>query len=163
MTAIHAKILTGLGVGIGGIALSDRASAISNACTNHAAAEMENAMTENKAVIEQRDRDRAVGYLGYGDPVSFTEAEQFEVDELAIEFARHRTRALEASQAGEDLRSAINLAYGLLWHMQIDKRDENLKLASDARAALLSVMTKDNQADGITRAKMTDAKFTGAA
>ena len=59
-------------------------------------------------------------------------------------------------------REAINLAYGLLWHMHIDREDDNLRLASDARQALLSVMTSDDKADGITRAKATDARFTGA-
>lgn len=58
---------------------------------------------------------------------------------------------------------AVRLAYGLLWHMQIDRRDANLRLASDARLTLLSTLSKDEQADGIARAKAMDARFTGAA
>jgi hypothetical protein len=58
---------------------------------------------------------------------------------------------------------AVNLAYGLLWHMQIDREDDNLRLASDARKALLSVMSKDDQLRGIDAAKATEGRFTGAA
>jgi hypothetical protein len=58
---------------------------------------------------------------------------------------------------------AVRLAYGLLWHMRIDNRDPNLKLASDARKALLTVLSKDDQLRGIDAAKMTDGRFTGAA
>lgn len=69
----------------------------------------------------------------------------------------------DAVRGEVDLREAARLAYGLLWHMQIDTRDPNLKLASAARNALLSAMTKDDQYLGIDAAKMTDARFTGAA
>lgn len=69
--------------------------------------------------------------------------------------------AREAEREAE--RSALNLAYGLLWHMRIDRDNPNLRLASDARRALSSVLSKDDKIDGITRAKMTDARFTGAA
>lgn len=48
-----------------------------------------------------------------------------------------------------EIQAAIELAYGMLWHMSIDTRDPNLKLASDARKALLSVMDKDAQSRGI--------------
>jgi Lar family restriction alleviation protein len=69
--------------------------------------------------------------------------------------------------AGDDTRiaelAAVQLAYGLLWHMSIDNRDPNLKLASDARKALLSTLSKDGQLRGIDAAKMTDGRFTGAA
>jgi hypothetical protein len=58
---------------------------------------------------------------------------------------------------------AASLAYGLLWHMQIDREDDNLRLASDARKALLSVMSKDDQLRGIDAAKATEGRFTGAA
>ncbi len=60
-------------------------------------------------------------------------------------------------------QKAINLAYGLLWHMEIDRNGDNLWLASEARKALLAVMSKDDQLRGIDAAKMTDARFTGAA
>ncbi len=58
---------------------------------------------------------------------------------------------------------SIRLAYGLLWHMQIDREDDNLRLASDARQTLLSIMSKHDQLRGIDLAKATDARFTGAA
>ena len=58
---------------------------------------------------------------------------------------------------------AVRLAYGLLCHMRIDTTDDNLKLASDARKALLAVISKDDQLRGIDAAKMTDGRFTGAA
>ena len=48
------------------------------------------------------------------------------------------------------IAEAIRLAYGLLWHMRIDTRDDNLKLASDARKALLAVISKDDQLRGLT-------------
>jgi hypothetical protein len=50
-------------------------------------------------------------------------------------------------------REAINIAYGLLWHMRIDRRDDNLLLASEARKMLLATMDKGDQAEGISRAK----------
>ncbi len=72
--------------------------------------------------------------------------------------------AIQATEArAQGLVEALRLAYGLLWHMQIDTTDDNLKLASDARQALLSVMSKDDQLLGIDAAKMTDGRFTGAA
>ncbi len=63
----------------------------------------------------------------------------------------------------EDRGALLRLAYGLLWHMEIDRADENLKLASEARRALFTVLTKDERADGIARAKATDGRMTGAA
>jgi hypothetical protein len=59
--------------------------------------------------------------------------------------------------------AAVRTAYGLLWHMRIDTRDPNLKLASDARKSLLWILDKGDQADGIARAKAMDGCFTGAA
>lgn len=46
---------------------------------------------------------------------------------------------------------AIVTAYGLLWKMRIDRNDPNLALASDARTALLGVLSGDDQARGIRR------------
>lgn len=63
----------------------------------------------------------------------------------------------------QSTEQGIQLAYGLLWHMRIDRNDPNLALASDARKALLSVMSKDDQLRGINAAKITDGRFTGAA
>jgi hypothetical protein len=73
------------------------------------------------------------------------------------------TKMAELRQEGDSNHPAITLAYGLLWHMRIDRRDDNLCLASDARAALLTVLSKAEQAIGITQAKATDGRFTGAA
>lgn len=63
----------------------------------------------------------------------------------------------------EDQNAPIRLAYGLLWHMDIDRRSANLCLASDARRALEATLTREEKADGIARAKAADARFTGAA
>lgn len=52
--------------------------------------------------------------------------------------------------AGERER---NLAYGLLWLMDIDRRRLNDDLAARARALLFQQMSKDDQADGIMRAR----------
>lgn len=63
----------------------------------------------------------------------------------------------------DEVSAAMQLAYGLLWHMSIDREDPNLALASDARKALLSILSKDDQVRGIMAAKATDGRFTGAA
>lgn len=87
------------------------------------------------------------------DKISSLEADKRELVEL-----------LEAAEKkAATLPSSVALAYGLLWHMTIDHEDDNLRLASDARKALLSLLSKDEQAEGITWAKLTDARFTGAA
>ena len=64
--------------------------------------------------------------------------------------------------AETELLDAALLAYGLLWHMHIDREDDNLRLASDARRALLEALSKEDQLIAIDRAKATDARFTGA-
>ena len=51
---------------------------------------------------------------------------------------------------------AVRLLTGKWPHMRIDTTDDNLKLASDARKALLAVISKDDQLRGIDAAKMTD-------
>ena len=50
-------------------------------------------------------------------------------------------------------REAAETAYGLLWTMQIDNRDPNMKLASLARQQLLRFIDKDGQKRGIERAR----------
>lgn len=77
--------------------------------------------------------------------------------------ARAVIAAALAKRPRVDVPSAVQLAYGLLWHMHIDREDDNLALASDARKALMEVLSKDDQLRGIDAAKMTDARFTGAA
>jgi hypothetical protein len=61
------------------------------------------------------------------------------------------------------VKEAAILAYGLLWHMAIDRNDDNLRLASDARHALLLGLSEADRLRAIDAAKMTDARFTGAA
>lgn len=61
----------------------------------------------------------------------------------------------EAIEAYLDLRGITEqtaLAYGLLWRMQIDRRDPNLCLASDARKTLLLMLNTEQQAQGISNA-----------
>jgi hypothetical protein len=77
---------------------------------------------------------------------------------------RRKNMTTPTTAAGiSGITDAVTLAYGLLWHMQIDREDDNLRLASDARKALLGVMSKDDQLRGIDAAKATDGRFTGAA
>ncbi len=103
---------------------------------------------EREIIVTQADREAAEALWAL-DPL---------VKEDFIQaFARHRINALATAP------EAVRLAYGLLWHMRIDREDDNLRLASDARAALLTLLGKDEQVDGITRAKATDGRFTGAA
>lgn len=49
--------------------------------------------------------------------------------------------------------SAIELAYGLLWCMSVNRRAPNGWLASEARKALLAQLDKDGQARGIMAAR----------
>jgi hypothetical protein len=56
------------------------------------------------------------------------------------------------------LHLAAALAYGLLWHMEIDRNKHNLRLASDARKALLHALTADDRKRGIELAKMLNAQ-----
>lgn len=48
---------------------------------------------------------------------------------------------------------AIELAYGLIWHVDIDKATERGRCISAARIALLGQLDKAGQARGITAAK----------
>ena len=50
---------------------------------------------------------------------------------------------------------ALALAYGLLWHMWIDRRDPNLKLASEARTQISNATCGDKtiRARGIELAR----------
>jgi len=47
----------------------------------------------------------------------------------------------------------IATAYGLLWHMFIDRRDRNLLAASTARTHLSNVLTKEQKQRGIVLAR----------
>lgn len=64
-----------------------------------------------------------------------------------------RDQMADREVPASDRFEAMRLAYGLLWHMNIDRSDPNLRLASDARRALLAVMSSEEMADGIARAK----------
>jgi hypothetical protein len=60
----------------------------------------------------------------------------------------------EASAEIKRLREARNLAYGLLWAMQlIDRTNHKDDVACRARKALLDTMTKDDQSAGIVAAR----------
>lgn len=86
------------------------------------------------------------------------------VQEVAKHRINHtRPASTEPADTLAEAGEALELAYGLLWHMKIDNKDINLKLASDARKALLAAIGKEGQLRGIDAAKMTDARFTGAA
>ncbi len=50
-------------------------------------------------------------------------------------------------------REAMQTAYGLLWSMRIDVQDDNLKKATMARKHLLDFLSKDDQMQGIARAR----------
>lgn len=52
-------------------------------------------------------------------------------------------------------QDAIELAYGLLWCMSIDRETPNGLLASEARQALLLHLDRDGQARGISAARAT--------
>ncbi|MGY4288841.1 hypothetical protein ACVWXO_008061 [Bradyrhizobium sp. LM2.7] len=47
----------------------------------------------------------------------------------------------------------IKIAYGLLWLMSIDTRTKNGLLAHTARKQLLELLTRADQAEGITAAR----------
>lgn len=51
--------------------------------------------------------------------------------------------------------AALALAYGLLWHMEIDRRDPNLRLASEARTQISNAISGDKtiRARGIEMAR----------
>ncbi len=49
---------------------------------------------------------------------------------------------------------AIELAYGLLWHVPVDTRTSAGRNTSLARKALLGLLDKDGQARGITAARV---------
>jgi hypothetical protein len=63
----------------------------------------------------------------------------------------------------EHLTEAARLAYGLLWHVALDHNIPDHRLVRDARHALREALTDEDRYLGIDAAKMTDARFTGAA
>jgi hypothetical protein len=48
---------------------------------------------------------------------------------------------------------AVELAYGILWHMNNDLRSNEGRKAADARMALANVMSKDQRGRGIQAAR----------
>lgn len=53
----------------------------------------------------------------------------------------------------DELPEAVLLAYGLLWHMTIDRRLASDLLASEARRSLVAIIDRDEQSRGIELAK----------
>jgi len=52
-----------------------------------------------------------------------------------------------------DGKAAAELAYGLLWHMNIDTFNASDRLASEARRTLIKAIGKEGQGRGIQAAK----------
>jgi hypothetical protein len=50
-------------------------------------------------------------------------------------------------------RDSLALAYGLLWHMANDRRDPNLRIASEARMHLSNGLTREEKMRGIEAAR----------
>ena len=57
---------------------------------------------------------------------------------------------------------AIELAYGLLWHVTIDTRTMQGRLVSDARKALSDILTDDERGAGIAAARDYQGAGRGA-
>ena len=47
----------------------------------------------------------------------------------------------------------LSMAWGLLWHMRIDRSDPSLLLASEARVQVGNLLTKDQKGRGIDAAR----------
>src|SRR3990167_7944118 len=91
------------------------------------------------------------------DKINKFGAEPIEINKLTAHIADLTHQLRETRAVSSKAHDALVLAYGLLWHMEIDRNDSNLYLASEARKALLAVMTIDDQFRGLEAAKMTDA------
>lgn len=52
-----------------------------------------------------------------------------------------------------ETRTAVQLAYGLLWMMHVNKATPDGKLKSMARSELHNILTKDERAAGIEMAR----------
>lgn len=87
-------------------------------------------------------------YTQDGDGVLLT-AQADECEQAASALESLLAERVEDREAAEQAR----LAYGLLWLMDIDRRDSKLRLASDARKALLLSMSSADQAAGIAAAR----------
>ena len=59
-----------------------------------------------------------------------------------------------------DREEAVRLAYGLLWHMQIDRRDANLRLASALGA---DTVIADRSADAADADPVTESPTRSSA
>jgi len=75
-----------------------------------------------------------------------------ERDRLAI------VRAVLAEAGVAEMREARDLAYGLLWLVIMDTTTLYGRCTKEARAALLTTMTKEDQANGIEAARAALAK-----
>lgn len=75
--------------------------------------------------------------------------------EAAHDVLRRIIGVVEAlEQKAATLPSEVARAYGLLWQMEVDRNDPNLRYASDARQALLSVLSDDERSTGIAWTSM---------
>jgi hypothetical protein len=69
-------------------------------------------------------------------------------------------RAATPAPSPRDAAAAIELAYGLLWHISTDNRTWNGLATQTARETLLAQLDRDGQARGITAAKAKFLEFT---
>lgn len=77
------------------------------------------------------------------------------IDMLECEDVLSAADLLEKQAAEiERLRDASAMAYGLLWHMYIDRRDPNLRLASEARTQVSSALSMDVKGRGIADSRV---------
>lgn len=77
-------------------------------------------------------------------------------DQAADEITRLRdlVAELEAKvRSSASLREACGTAYGMLWMMKVDTSTKEGLMKSLARSGLRELLTPDEQADGIERAK----------
>jgi len=65
----------------------------------------------------------------------------------------HDSAEAEITHTAPPLAAAIELAYGLLWHVAIDRRDPDLAYVSLARRTLLEQLDRDGQRRGIEAAR----------
>jgi hypothetical protein len=66
---------------------------------------------------------------------------------------RPTASAPAAAPGAQDAAQAIELAYGLIWYVPVDKATEAGRCVSLARLALLEQLDRDGQARGITAAR----------
>lgn len=78
----------------------------------------------------------------------------------ALDAALRHDAAPAAAPARQEAAAAIELAYGLLWHISTDNRTWNGLAMQTARQTLLAQLDRDGQARGIAAAKAQFLEFT---